>query len=93
MARTIPTLRDELTAIANSGRVPADISAQIHQVVKELYRRPAVRRAPTVPHAKVPRETIKAYAAANPTATNQEIAVALGIRNQGRVSEALAGYR
>jgi hypothetical protein len=59
------------------------------------FRNPAVRRAPAheVAITSALRQQVLKLIKHNPTMTYQQVAVAVGLRNGGRVSEILTGKR
>ena len=80
----IPECRDELRSII----------ARLRVIEKEMYRRPAVRRA-RVEHAPLTaarKRRIRAFAKANPKMSYAKIGKYFNV-GIGRVSEALAGKR
>jgi hypothetical protein len=105
MAMKIPEIRDELTIMAaqlqemavNLAMDAEELQAKARNIrtyVAELYRRPAVRRAPHT-RAKVTPELkrqIKAYAADHPRMHMATIGRRFNV-DGGRVSEILGGKR
>jgi hypothetical protein len=94
---TIPECRAALLAIANSLAIKANCSDEargIRMIVKEMERRPAVKktRAKARPATPELRNRIRAYATAHPDLANRDIGLVFGV-DGGRVSEALAGFR
>jgi len=94
---TIPECRNALLAIAASLAIKPNCDDEvrgIRLIVKELWRRPAVRqsRAKADPATRKLRAEIRAYAKAHPEMLNREIGLVFNV-DSGRVSEALAGFR
>lgn len=87
--RTIPQLQLRLTEMAYENDLP-----ELLDIVEEMYRRKAARRAPSQQRgtSSVDRQVIAAYVAAHPTDTYETIARQFNV-NVARVSEAFAGYR
>lgn len=94
----IPEIREELTAKAKRLRIMAreliDQADALDEYVEELYRRPAVKRAPVTRAAITPelKKQIRAYAKLHPDLNNATIGRRFNV-DGGRVSEALAGKR
>jgi hypothetical protein len=83
--RTIPELRDRLREIANEHNIP-----EIHEIVNEMYRHSAVRRAPNRSQTVTPSLAVKIrrYARDNPEMHQRDIAEHFNV-NPGRISEAI----
>lgn len=94
----IPEVREQLLLVADSlvdGSLDPDAAARaIRLLVKELYRRPAVRMTPVRGKPLTPAQRHHLHTLACTTNWSQaQIAQAIGATNTGRVSEALAGKR
>lgn len=94
----IPEIREELTSKAARLRTMArELIAQadaLDEYVQELYRRPAIKRAPVTRSSVTPelRKLIRNYAKEHPDLNNATIGRRFNV-DGGRVSEALAGKR
>lgn len=86
---TVPEVRRELFALGL-----ALGSDRLRYLAAQLVRRSAVRRAPPSARRATPRlrAEIRGFAEAHPELTEFQIGEAFQV-NQGRVSEALAGFR
>lgn len=86
---TIPELREELRVLSYRLGVP-----RLAEIAAELKRRPAkaAGRVTSTPMTPQLRAEIRAYALANPTLTQVEVAAKFNV-NPGRVSEAVSGKR
>lgn len=73
---------------------PPEVAVEIRKIVKDIYRRKAVRRAPvkSVPISPGLSRRLRLLAITNPDKTEQDIAQFAGV-TAGRVSEAIAGKR
>lgn len=94
--RTIPVLRKQLVDLAvrvNDGGLGAE-AAEILAIVKDMHRRPAVRKSARRqrPLTDALVEAIREIAADNPDLSYMEMAAVLDV-SIGRVSEVLAGKR
>lgn len=90
----IPEVRIALQILANEITMLGlpEQAQSLRKLIGELHRRPYVRKNPSKrPHVSY--DIIRAYAAAHPNDDYTAIATALNVRNNGRISEALAGYR
>jgi hypothetical protein len=94
---TIPQIRDLISELTDEGiklsRRQYEINLRINALMQETYRR-SYSRAP-VKSKRITadvRASVRAMAANNPDASQQEIAEAHNI-NLGRVSEILHGFR
>jgi len=86
-------LRALAWALRNGEVTPDEAANQIDQFIEWLWRRKAIRRAPNDSAPVTPALTaIRAYAKQHPEMTELAIGHEFGV-NQGRVSEALAGFR
>jgi len=92
----IPEVRERLLDIAAALEIEGcgDHAEAIRGLVRELYRRPPVRRAPRQarPLSAQERERAREIAAAHPDMPQRDIARVFGV-DGGRVSEAVAGKR
>lgn len=91
--KTIPQVRNELLDIAANVQDKV-LGRKIYSLVKQLHRRPAVRRA-AIEHAKMTPELsirIKRYAELHPRMSYATIGLRYNVSN-GRVSEVVAGKR
>lgn len=91
--KTIPQIREELLEVAKHlGNTKS--SKRIKGLVKALYRRKAIRRAPTEHEPMTPQkiEAIKRTARQNPTVSYMVMAKLHKV-STGRISEVLAGKR
>jgi hypothetical protein len=94
---TLPECRDALQAIANSLAIKpgcTDEARGIRMIIKEMMRRPPVRKTRVKARSVTPRlqDRIRAFAKAHPDLANREIGLIFNV-DGGRVSEALAGFR
>ena len=101
MMATIPENQRLLHLLADElmmpGLVPMtnyDIGHRLRQITMDLSRKPRVTNAPVVSRHMTPgiAAQIRSLHSRDPTMTQQQIAVALGV-GAGRVSETLAGRR
>lgn len=85
----IPEIRDRLLQIADMHRIP-----EIERLDHQLTRRAPKRKAPKSSDAMTDEKAagIRKFAQDNPTMTQVEIGRHFNV-NQGRVSEALRGFR
>ena len=83
--RTIPEIRERLLVIAEENDIP-----EIRDLVKEMYRKAPVRRAPVTSPSLTPELALKIrkYARMNPGMHFSVIASKFGV-NPDRVSEAM----
>ena len=88
---TIPEVRERLISMATSLR---EIATEVDQLERWLWRRKAIRRAPSDSVTVTPsiRARIRSLAVEHPEWTELRIGHEVGV-NQGRVSEVLAGFR
>jgi hypothetical protein len=98
---TIPANQKKLHLLADALLMPMlfqmtneEIGRQLRLITMDLSRRPRATDAPPVSRTCTPamRAQIRAYHAARPTLTQQQIAETFGV-TAGRVSEAIAGKR
>ena len=92
--RTIPECRRDLLEISIDPRMPEDLERRIRLVVRQMYRRKAIRRT-RIRSARITpamRQRIREMFFANPDMSMQTIGDNLGV-NMGRVSENTAGFR
>lgn len=91
--KTIPEIRKELLELATHLNSPR-LKSKLKSLVKQMYRRPTVRRAATesTPMTPALRSRIRAFAAANPRMSYIKMAPRFRV-STGRISEALAGKR
>ena len=89
MSTPIPIVRKALHLLAD--QIGGPEGAELHYWAEETWRRSPSSRAPSKPPVYVPRHVLLTYKAAHPDATNHEIAVAFGMRNCGRVTDAIRG--
>jgi hypothetical protein len=92
---TIPDIRVRLLDIAGDIEDSLPLAAvRIRECVQDMYRRKAIRqtRARQPAPTDEERAEIREYAAAHPDMSEWEIGKHFG-RNQGRISEALHGFR
>jgi hypothetical protein len=87
---TVPEVRDRLYAMADAYRLP-----ELRHLADQLHRRKPARpkaraQSPTMTPALV--EAIRLYADIHPGMSEHRIGIVFGV-NQGRVSEALSGFR
>lgn len=89
----IPEVREKLLDVAHylDRFEMIEASGQIRALVKEMYRRPYVRKA-KAKRTRPPKAEVVAYAAAHPEADYVDISNYFAT-NPGRISEDLAGYR
>lgn len=99
--KTIPQVREELvdiagTLVSGDNTDPATIAAgrKIRRLVREMYRRPYVRKAKTEsnPVTNQMRQDIKRMARENPSLSYMSMAKVFKVAT-GRISEVLAGKR
>ena len=81
----IPAVRDRLRELADKHGID-----ELNDLADQIYRKPAKNRAPVRSPKLTPEmaQKIRDFAAANPSAHQQDIAEKFGV-NHGRVSEAL----
>jgi hypothetical protein len=92
MPMTIPKIRKRLTEIAQG---IGGFAAEVEALAEETKRRPATRRAPVkqMPIPPEVRRKVRLFVKANPTMHYAEIAPMFGLKNAGRVSEIMRGFR
>ena len=90
----IPEVRAELLDIANHEAMPEMLSQRLLALREELHRRPVQRKGRAVSKTMTDRlrRQITEFAEDNPEMTQVEIGRQFNV-NQGRVSEALFGFR
>lgn len=93
---TIPKVRERMAAMAiwlEEQGYP-DKATELDELIQELYRRPAIRRAPVESKhlSEAMKVAIRAYKLAEPKASYKKIGNMFGV-NTGRVSEAIRGRR
>lgn len=94
--RTIPQVREKLTEVAEALNEAGmrNASRTIKQLVRNMYRRPSVRKAATesVKFTPAVAARIRLFARRNPLASYLTMAKRFYV-STGRISEALAGKR
>jgi hypothetical protein len=94
---TIPEIRgamNELARALDAGEVATvDAVRLLRRLAEETRRRQPVHRAPRRPPVRVTKAQILAYFAAHPGSNYMDVSLALNVKNTGRISEILAGFR
>lgn len=92
--KTIPEIRKRLLTLANTRLMSIDTQREIKALVKAMYRRPPVRRAPAehVPLTPQLIAKIKRTALNNPKLSYAKLGRLYTV-SIGRISEVLAGKR
>lgn len=90
----LPEVRSTLILLSEDQRLPKDIAKHLRGLAAEITRRPSRRmaQATSAPSTPALRKQIREYARENPTMSQLEIGKRFNV-NQGRVSEALRGFR
>lgn len=92
MSKPIPQLRARLMTLATDRDMPDKFREELRRIVGDMWRKPAVKRAPATANAMTPElaRNIRAWAYTHMDETNREIASRFGV-DAGRVSEVLHG--
>ena len=90
----LPEVRDSLIMISQDNRCPASISKMLRILASEIKRRPPVKRAEIKSRKCTPelRKEIRKFSREYPKMSQVEIARHFNV-HQGRVSEAVRGFR
>src|SRR5690348_5231064 len=91
---TIPECREALIEIAADDKVSLALKRKLRKIVKQMYRRPAIRKVRERPVEMTPelRAAIRRFARDNKKATYMDMGKKFRL-NVGRISEVLRGTR
>ncbi len=90
----LPEVKSSLILLSEDDRLPSDVSDVLRRLAGEISRRRSrrVAKPACAPITPELRQKIRDFAYSNPTMSQLEIGKRFNV-NQGRVSEALRGYR